>query len=186
MTWNIQTDDPEEFMRKKAVKIGTNFRSRLVKDYVNTNTSPCEKYTFIEPADWNTFFKQKTSNEFLVCYNCLFIINISNNIICICFQEINNNFLICVKLKSEKAKKSNSNKKFILRLGRGGWKGIEKKKDIIWPQLEEKYEFLKNIKNHRSKMYLLGCSIQNKETKLYELPPSAIEDFKKLVNNCLI
>ncbi|KAL4585004.1 hypothetical protein LXL04_009617 [Taraxacum kok-saghyz] len=148
MTWNIQTDDPEEFMRKKAVKIGTNFRSRLVTEYVNTNTSPCEKYTFIEPADWNTFFIQKTSNEFL--------------------------------LKSEKAKKSNSNKKFILRLGRGGWKGIEKKKDIIWPQLEEKYEFLKNIKNHRSKMYLLGCSIQNKETKLYELPPSAIEDFKIL------
>ncbi|KAL4583243.1 hypothetical protein LXL04_007811 [Taraxacum kok-saghyz] len=148
MTWNIETDAPEEFMRKKAVKIGTNFRSRLVTDYVNTNTSPCEKYTFIEPADWNTFFKQKTSNEFL--------------------------------LKSEKAKKSNSNKKFIPRLGRGGWKGIEKKKDIIWTQLEEKYEFLKNIKNHRSKMYLLGCSIQNKETKLYELPPSAIEDFKIL------
>ncbi|KAL4583628.1 hypothetical protein LXL04_008208 [Taraxacum kok-saghyz] len=46
MTWNIETDAPEEFMRKKAVKIGTNFRSRLVKDYVNTNTSPCEKYTF--------------------------------------------------------------------------------------------------------------------------------------------
>ncbi|KAL4567728.1 hypothetical protein LXL04_023320 [Taraxacum kok-saghyz] len=148
MTWNIETDAPEEFMRKKAVKIGTNFRSRLVTDYVIINKSPCEKYTFIEPADWNTFFKQKTNNEFL--------------------------------LKSEKAKKSNSNKKFIPRLGRGGWKGIEKKKDIIWPQPEEKYEFLKNIKNHRSKMYLLGCSIQNKETKLYELPPSAIEDFKIL------
>ncbi|KAL4561933.1 hypothetical protein LXL04_034117 [Taraxacum kok-saghyz] len=122
MTWNIETNAPEEFMRKKAVKIGTNFRSRLVKEY----------------------------------------------------------------LKSEKAKKATPIKKFIPRLGRGGWKGIEKKKDIIWPQLEEKYEFLKNIKNHRSKMYLLGCSIQNKETKLYELPPSAIVDFKILVNNCLI
>ncbi|KAL4569718.1 hypothetical protein LXL04_025360 [Taraxacum kok-saghyz] len=60
--------------------------------------------------------------------------------------------------KSKKAKNGNSKRKFKSRLDRGGWKGIEEK-NIIGINM----------------IYLLGCAIQNKETKLYELPPSAVE-----------
>lgn len=55
------------------------------------------------------------------------------------------------------------------------------KKDIILPQLLQRYDQLKYITNERSIKYLLGIAIKNKETNLYELPESSYERVQQLV-----
>ncbi|KAJ0463345.1 putative Ulp1 protease family catalytic domain, papain-like cysteine peptidase superfamily [Helianthus annuus] len=146
--WKIMDNCAKDFMRKKAVKLGTNFRSRLATKYVYKGLNACHKYTFLDPDKWEAFVLERTSAK--------------------------------AKDKSKKAKTSNAKRKFIPHLGRSGWAGMEEKKDVIWPQLLKKHDNLKHLQSHRSKMYLLGCAVQNKKTKLYDLPPDAIEDFKLL------
>ncbi|KAJ0454693.1 hypothetical protein HanIR_Chr15g0742991 [Helianthus annuus] len=63
--WNIQTDGPKKFMLRKAKKLCTKFRSRLVNNYVNKGKRPFEKYTYLDPAQWDEFVQKKTSKEFL-------------------------------------------------------------------------------------------------------------------------
>ncbi|KAK9059737.1 hypothetical protein SSX86_020441 [Deinandra increscens subsp. villosa] len=62
--WNIQTDEPKDLMRKKAIKISTNFKSRLVTNFVNKGKNACDKYSFIKVDEWNEFVTQKTTPEF--------------------------------------------------------------------------------------------------------------------------
>ena len=57
-------------MRKKAVKLGTNFRSRLAIEYADNGLLPFEKYKFIDPDVWAQFFKKKTTPKSVV-YICL-------------------------------------------------------------------------------------------------------------------
>ncbi|KAI3730768.1 hypothetical protein L1987_61945 [Smallanthus sonchifolius] len=89
--WKIETDAPKAYMKKWAVKLGTNFRSRLATKYIY-NPKPngqkaWEKYPFIEREHWEEFVKQRTSKEF--------------------------------KAKRAKAKASSAKRKHVLRLGRG-------------------------------------------------------------------
>jgi seryl-tRNA synthetase len=72
------------------------------------------------------------------------------------------------------------------RVGRSGWTGMVEKADMIWAQLQTRHKSLKNIENHRSKMYIVGRAKKNKETKKYELPSDVVDISDKLVNNCVI
>ncbi|KAK9054122.1 hypothetical protein SSX86_025199 [Deinandra increscens subsp. villosa] len=63
--WKIKTDAPEAYMRKYAIRIGTNFRSDLVQHYVRKNLNACHKYPFMKPHKWDDFVRQKTCKEFL-------------------------------------------------------------------------------------------------------------------------
>ncbi|KAJ0795162.1 putative Ulp1 protease family catalytic domain, papain-like cysteine peptidase superfamily [Helianthus annuus] len=63
--WNIQNDRPKKFMLRKAKKLCTKFRSRLVINYVHKGKRPFEKYAYLDPAHWDEFVKKKTSKEFL-------------------------------------------------------------------------------------------------------------------------
>ncbi|KAI3812083.1 hypothetical protein L1987_16787 [Smallanthus sonchifolius] len=90
------------------------------------------------------------------------------------------------KAKRTKAKASSAKRKHVLRLGRGGWSGLKRKKDFIWPQLESSYEELKGLQNPRSKLYLMGYAKINKETKMYELDDDTFKKGGALVNDCVI
>ncbi|KAJ0581643.1 hypothetical protein HanRHA438_Chr04g0184611 [Helianthus annuus] len=48
-------------MRKKAVKLGINFRSRLATKYVYKGLNACHKYTFLDPDKWEAFVLERTS-----------------------------------------------------------------------------------------------------------------------------
>ncbi|XP_076899375.1 uncharacterized protein LOC143553226 [Bidens hawaiensis] len=56
--WKIETDTPKEYMRRWAVRLGTNFRSRTATNYIyNPDPSPdapkaYEKFPFIDEEDW--------------------------------------------------------------------------------------------------------------------------------------
>ncbi|MFS7972493.1 hypothetical protein Hanom_Chr09g00845461 [Helianthus anomalus] len=45
--WKIMDDCAKKFMRKKAVKLGTNIRSRLATKYVYKGLNACAKYTLL-------------------------------------------------------------------------------------------------------------------------------------------
>ncbi|KAI3675534.1 hypothetical protein L1987_85124 [Smallanthus sonchifolius] len=91
-----------------------------------------------------------------------------------------------LRQKRAKAKASSAKRKHVLRLGRGGWSGLKRKKGFIWPQLESSYEELKGLKNPRSKLYLMGYAKINKETKMYELDDDTFQKGGALVNDCVI
>ncbi|KAJ0622491.1 hypothetical protein HanRHA438_Chr01g0020001 [Helianthus annuus] len=147
--WNIQTDRPKKFMLRKAKKLCTKFRSRLVINYVNKGKRPFEKYAYLDPAHWDEFVQKKTSKEFL---------------------DI-----------SEKAKASaNANTNFS-RLGRTGYAGLDAKADTIWPILEAKYSYLKNIQDKRAKAWIMSQKVKNPETNSYELAPESHEKIERLV-----
>ncbi|KAI3819942.1 hypothetical protein L1987_13795 [Smallanthus sonchifolius] len=90
------------------------------------------------------------------------------------------------KAKRAKAKASSAKRKHVLRLGRGGWSGLKRKKGFIWPQLELSYEELNGLQNPRSKLYLMGYAKINKETKMYELDDDTFQKGGALVNDCVI
>ncbi|CAI9288114.1 unnamed protein product [Lactuca saligna] len=147
--WNIESNDQEKYLKRKAVKLASNFKSFLVSNFVNQELNACLKYDFIKPDEWERFVAQKTTPGFLA--------------------------------RSANAKESNVKRIFNTRLGRSGWKGLEKKRDIIWPQLVAKYEFLGRIQNERSMLYLMAFALINPETNTYDLPQGAIKDFQFLV-----
>ncbi|MFS7928751.1 hypothetical protein Hanom_Chr04g00324431 [Helianthus anomalus] len=61
---------------------------------------------------------------------------------------------------SEKAKASaNANTNFS-RLGRTGYAGLDAKADTIWPILEAKYLYLKNIQDKRTKAWIMSQKIK--------------------------
>ncbi|KAI7731106.1 hypothetical protein M8C21_004168, partial [Ambrosia artemisiifolia] len=62
-TWKITNDNAKNFMMKKAVKIGTNFRSRLNTKYVNKGLNGCPRYKFLDHDKWEAFVLEKTSEE---------------------------------------------------------------------------------------------------------------------------
>lgn len=59
-------------MRSWAIRLGTNFRSRLVRDYVKEGLNACDTYPFINGDHWDEFVEIKTSKKFLVCLLLLF------------------------------------------------------------------------------------------------------------------
>ncbi|MFS8002301.1 hypothetical protein Hanom_Chr13g01200521 [Helianthus anomalus] len=59
--WKITDNHVKDFMRKKAVKLGTNFRSRLATKYVYKGLNACHKYTFLDPDKWEAFVLERTS-----------------------------------------------------------------------------------------------------------------------------
>uniref|UniRef100_A0A251TQG0 Uncharacterized protein n=3 Tax=Helianthus annuus TaxID=4232 RepID=A0A251TQG0_HELAN len=59
--WKIMDDHAKDFMRKKAVKLGTNFRSRLATKYVYKGLNACHKYTFLDPDKWEAIVLEQTS-----------------------------------------------------------------------------------------------------------------------------
>ncbi|KAJ0784910.1 putative Ulp1 protease family catalytic domain, papain-like cysteine peptidase superfamily [Helianthus annuus] len=63
--WKITTDEPREYMRSWAIRLGTNFRSRLVRDYVKEGLNACDTYPFINGDHWDEFVEIKTSKKFL-------------------------------------------------------------------------------------------------------------------------
>ncbi|KAM0036947.1 hypothetical protein Hdeb2414_s0014g00432361 [Helianthus debilis subsp. tardiflorus] len=82
---------------------------------------------------------------------------------------------------SEKAKASaNANTNFS-RLGRTGYAGLDAKADTIWPILEAKYLYLKNIQDKRAKAWIMSQKIKNPETNSYELAPESLEKIERLV-----
>ncbi|KAJ0797591.1 putative Ulp1 protease family catalytic domain, papain-like cysteine peptidase superfamily [Helianthus annuus] len=82
---------------------------------------------------------------------------------------------------SEKAKASaNANTNFS-RLGRTGYAGLDAKADTIWPILEAKYSYLKNIQDKRTKAWIMSQKIKNPETNSYELAPESHEKVERLV-----
>ncbi|KAM0004836.1 hypothetical protein Hdeb2414_s0228g00840671 [Helianthus debilis subsp. tardiflorus] len=85
------------------------------------------------------------------------------------------------KERSKKVKASAAMNKHVPHTGRGGWDLIEKKKHIILPQLESVYKEIKSIQNSRSKLYLAGRAIYNKETQLYELEDDAYLEARNLL-----
>ncbi|MFS7984616.1 hypothetical protein Hanom_Chr11g00988561 [Helianthus anomalus] len=52
-------------MRSWAIRLGTNFRSRLVRDYVKEGLNACDTYPFINGDHWDEFVEIKTSKKFL-------------------------------------------------------------------------------------------------------------------------
>ncbi|KAL8252200.1 hypothetical protein R6Q59_035893 [Mikania micrantha] len=63
--YNIQTDAPKNFIIKKAKKCCTDFRSMLVRDFVNISEMPFGKYKYLNSTHWDEFSEQKTSEKFL-------------------------------------------------------------------------------------------------------------------------
>ncbi|KAI7755600.1 hypothetical protein M8C21_029306, partial [Ambrosia artemisiifolia] len=58
--WKIQTEVPKEYMKKWATRLGTNFRSKLVREYVNRGLDACDKFPFIDPD----YLEATTTNSF--------------------------------------------------------------------------------------------------------------------------
>ncbi|KAI3795944.1 hypothetical protein L1987_38605 [Smallanthus sonchifolius] len=46
--WHLENDGPKDLVFKKAKKIATNWRSKLVTKYVNAGTTPFAKYKYLE------------------------------------------------------------------------------------------------------------------------------------------
>ncbi|CAI9260745.1 unnamed protein product [Lactuca saligna] len=69
--WNIESNDQEKYLMRKAVKLASNFKSFLVSNFVNQELNACLKYDFIKPDEWERFVAQKTTREVLV-YGGLF------------------------------------------------------------------------------------------------------------------
>ncbi|MFS7997874.1 hypothetical protein Hanom_Chr12g01147101 [Helianthus anomalus] len=63
--WKITTDEPREYMKSWAIRLGTNFRSQLVRDYVKEELDACNTYPFINRDHWDVFVEIKTSKEFV-------------------------------------------------------------------------------------------------------------------------
>ncbi|KAM0007070.1 hypothetical protein Hdeb2414_s0154g00815811 [Helianthus debilis subsp. tardiflorus] len=63
--WKIQSNAPKDTMERKAKKLCTNFRSRLVTHYINLGKTPFSDYKYLDPAHWKEFCKEKTKKEFL-------------------------------------------------------------------------------------------------------------------------
>ncbi|KAM0008501.1 hypothetical protein Hdeb2414_s0112g00798441 [Helianthus debilis subsp. tardiflorus] len=63
--WTTTIDEPREYMRSWAIRLGTNFRSRLVRDYVKEELDACYTYPFINRGHWDEFVEINTSKEFL-------------------------------------------------------------------------------------------------------------------------
>ncbi|CAI9279845.1 unnamed protein product [Lactuca saligna] len=63
--WNIESNDQEKYLKRKAVKLASNFKSFLVSNFVNQELNACLKYDFIKPDEWERFVAQKTTPEFL-------------------------------------------------------------------------------------------------------------------------
>lgn len=57
--WNIDTNRPSKYTKKKAVKLATNFRSYLVTHFVNKGLNACDKCTFLDASKWDNFVAQK-------------------------------------------------------------------------------------------------------------------------------
>ncbi|MFS7936085.1 putative papain-like cysteine peptidase superfamily [Helianthus anomalus] len=82
---------------------------------------------------------------------------------------------------SEKAKASaNANTNFS-RLGRTGYAGLDAKADTIWPILEAKYSYLKNIQDKRAKAWIMSVLPQTQTgdvatTSCYHPGPETKED----------
>ncbi|CAI9281049.1 unnamed protein product [Lactuca saligna] len=63
--WNIESDDMKDYMKRRTVKLASNFKSRLVSKFVNNELDACVVYTFIPRDVWDRFVAQKTTPEFL-------------------------------------------------------------------------------------------------------------------------
>ncbi|CAI9302468.1 unnamed protein product [Lactuca saligna] len=57
--WNIESDDMKDYMKRRAVKLASNFKSRLVSKFVNNELDACAAYTFIPRDVWDRFVTQK-------------------------------------------------------------------------------------------------------------------------------
>ncbi|KAM0072048.1 hypothetical protein Hdeb2414_s0001g00032101 [Helianthus debilis subsp. tardiflorus] len=68
--WKIQSNAPKDTMERKAKKLCTNFRSRLVTHYINLGKTPFSDYKYLDPAHWKEFCKEKTKKEFLFVNFC--------------------------------------------------------------------------------------------------------------------
>ncbi|KAI3713049.1 hypothetical protein L1987_71619 [Smallanthus sonchifolius] len=67
--WHLENDGPKDLVFKKAKKIATNWRSKLVTKYVNAGTTPFAKYKYLEREHWDAFVAEKTSPAFVVYVN---------------------------------------------------------------------------------------------------------------------
>lgn len=87
-------------MKSNAVKIATNFKSRLVNDFVRKEKNACKKISFIEAKEWDIFVASKRTPEFLVCLKCYLFrsnnMNINKRIMCISLCVINCKLCLCV------------------------------------------------------------------------------------------
>ncbi|KAL8254249.1 hypothetical protein R6Q59_032470 [Mikania micrantha] len=86
-----------------------------------------------------------------------------------------------IKAKSNKARASAMANNNFAHVGRTGFAGLGEKFDVIWPQLEKKYEYIKKIQAEKTRLWILSKAKKNKENKCYELDEDVKEKIHKLV-----
>ncbi|XP_076913338.1 uncharacterized protein LOC143571926 isoform X1 [Bidens hawaiensis] len=83
--------------------------------------------------------------------------------------------------KSNKAKESAKANKNVARLGRTGYAGLREKANTLWQLLVAKYpNYLKNIRDERTKSYIMARAKKIKGTDSYELPSDAHETINEM------
>ncbi|KAJ0735337.1 hypothetical protein HanPI659440_Chr11g0430961 [Helianthus annuus] len=64
--WKIQSNAPKDTMKRKAKKLCTNFRSRLVTHYINLGKTPFSDYKYLDPTHYigRNFVKKRPRKNF--------------------------------------------------------------------------------------------------------------------------